>query len=182
MSEREIALERVSEKARLRKAWRDITRMFIGTSTIIFMTFIVIWGMQNLPSLRIPLLYKWNVLIVGLSSLLLWLAQKKIKKDEVMDAYQLTGWVIVLGAVFLTIQLIGWQELFDSNQYIRNILYPISFVHIMHVAVGLWLLIYVFLKLRNYKIHSRSMVLANNVSRFWHFLGLVWFILMVSFS
>lgn len=179
MSEREVALDRVSEKARLRKAWRDMTRMFIGTSSIMFTTFIVIWSIQNLPSLHMPLLYKWNAVVVIFSSLLLWRAQKKIKKDEVMDAYQLTGWTLVFGAVFLTIQLIGWQELVTTNKSFRNVLLPFSFIHIIHVVVGLIFLTSVFLKLRRFQIHSRSMVLATNVSRFWHFLGLVWVMVIV---
>ena len=174
MSEREMAYQRVLEKEKLGKAWRDMTRLFIGTSTIIFLTLLAIWGIQHLPPIEVPTGYKWNVLVVILSSLFGVLAQRSISNDDLSMAFKYTGWTIIFGVVFLTVQLIGWQELSENNHSFRNILLPFAFVHILHVMIGLGLLTNVFLKLKAYQVHSKEMVFAKNAFRFWHFLGVVW--------
>ena len=181
MSEREIVYQRIVEKEKLRKAWRDMTRMFIATSSLIFLTLLAVWGIQRLPDIEIPTLYKRNVLIVIVSSLFALLSQRSLSSDDLSGAFKYVGSALIFGIIFLTIQLIGWQELNESNQSFRNILFPFTFIHIFHLGIGLLLLAKVFLRLKAYKIHSKEMVLAKNAFRFWHFLGGVWVLIIMIF-
>ena len=179
MSEREIAYQRVLEKEKLSKAWRDMTRLFISASSLIFLTLLSVWAIQHLPTIEVPTVYKWNVLVVALSSLFGVLAQRSISNDDLSMAFKYTGWTMIFGIVFLMVQLIGWQELYENNHSFRNILLPFALVHILHVTIGLGLLGRVFLKLTAHQVHSKEMMLAKNAFRFWHFLGVVWLLVIL---
>src|SRR5690606_30996697 len=89
-------------------------------------------------------------------------------------AFRYTGLGLFFGLLFSVLQVVGWHELLDTNMSFRNILFPFSLVHFIHVSVGLILLISVFKQIREYRIHSRSRHYAYNVFMFWHFLGMVW--------
>ena len=176
MSEKEIVQERLLEKQKMVYASRHMTRLFIITSSLIFMTLLVVWILQNLPELIIPTVYEVATLFILVSSGFIVLGQLKIREDEIEKAFRFTGLGLVFGLLFSTLQVIGWQEMLDSNLTFRNILFPFSLIHFIHVAVGLALLISVFRKIREYRVHSRSKQYAYNVFLFWHFLGMVWLV------
>lgn len=158
----------------MRNAGRYMTKLFIVTSSLIFITFIIVWLFQNLPEIIIPEVYQVATLFILVSSGLLFISQLKIREDDIERAFRYTGLGLFFGLLFSILQAIGWNELLDSNLSFRNILFPFSLVHFIHVSVGLFLLITVFRKIRNYRVHSRSKHYAYNVFYFWHFLGVVW--------
>lgn len=174
MSEREIIKARLEEKKRMLNASRHMTRLFIITSAMIFGTFVIVWLLQNLPVLHIPTVYEVASLFILVSSALIIMGQMKIREDEIELAFRYTGLGLFFGLLFSVLQVIGWHELLDTNLSFRNILFPFSLVHFIHVSVGLFLLVTVFTKIREYRIHSKSRQYAYNVFMFWHFLGLVW--------
>ncbi len=174
MSERELIQERIKEKQRMQNAARHMTKLFIATSSLIFVTFIVVWLFQKLPQIIIPEVYEVATLFILVSSALLVMSQLKIKEDEIEKAFRFTALGLIFGLLFTVLQVIGWNELLDSNMVYRNILFPFSLVHFGHVAIGLLLLITVFRKIREYRVHSKSRHYAFNVFMFWHFLGVVW--------
>lgn len=174
MSEKEIIKARLEEKQKLLNASRHMTRLFIITSSLIFVTFIIVWLLQSLPALSIPTIYQVGTWFILVSSGLIAIGQFKIKEDEIEEAFRFTGLGLFFGLLFSVLQVIGWNELIDSNLSFRNILFPFSFIHFIHVMVGLLLLATVFRKIREYRIHSKSRQFAYNVFLFWHFLGVVW--------
>ena len=174
MSEKEIVLERLQEKQKMIHASKHMTRLFIVTSSLIFLTLIVVWVFQNLPSISIPTIYEVNTWFILVSSALLVIGQLKIREDEIEKAFRFTGLGLFFGLIFSVLQVVGWQELLNANMTYRNILFPFSLIHFIHVTVGLILLISVFRKIREYRVHSRSRQYAYNVFFFWHFLGAVW--------
>lgn len=174
MSDKEIVHARVEEKKKMLNAGRHMTRLFIITSAMIFVTFILVWFLQNLPSLHIPTIYEVATWFILVSSALIVVSQFKIRQDEIEKAFIYTGWGLFFGLLFSVLQVVGWYELLDSNLSFRNILFPFSLVHFVHVSVGLLLLITVFRKIREYRVHSKSRQYAYNVFFFWHFLGVVW--------
>ncbi|GAB4242933.1 MAG: cytochrome c oxidase subunit 3 [Ekhidna sp.] len=174
MSEKEIILERIQKKQKMLNAGRQMTHLFILTSALIFFTFIVVWLFQNLSEVNIPTIYKSATWFILVSSALIILAQLRIREDEIEQAFRYTGLGLFFGLLFSVLQAIGWNELMETNLSFRNILFPFSLVHFLHVSVGLFLLITVFRKIREYRVHSRSRQYAFNVFLFWHFLGIVW--------
>ncbi|MEM7297489.1 MAG: hypothetical protein AAF391_04400 [Bacteroidota bacterium] len=174
MSEKEIILERVKEKKKMLNASKHMTRLFILTSTMIFLTLVIVWVLENLPEIMMPDIYITATWFILLSSALIVMGQFKIKEDEIEKAFRYTGLGLFFGLLFSVLQVIGWHELLDTNMSFRNILFPFSLVHFVHVSVGLFLLVTVFRKIREYRVHSRSRQYAYNVFMFWHFLGVVW--------
>ena len=174
MSEREIIQERLQEKQRMINAGRHMTKLFIVTSSLIFVTLLIVWVLQNLPPLSIPTIYEVATWFILVSSALIVMSQIKIKEDEIEKAFRFTAFGLFFGLIFCILQVIGWNELIDSNLKFRNILFPFALIHFIHVSVGLVLLISVFRKIREYRVHSKSKQYAYNVFLFWHFLGGVW--------
>ncbi|WP_436515929.1 hypothetical protein [Ekhidna sp. To15] len=174
MSEKEIILERIEEKKKMINAGKHMTKLFIVTSSLIFGTLVVVWIFQNFPSISIPTIYEVATWFMLVSSALIVIGQLKIREDEIEKAFRFTGLGLFFGLLFSVLQVIGWQELLNSNLTFRNILFPFSLIHFIHVSVGLILLISVFRKIREYRVHSRSRQYAYNVFMFWHFLGAVW--------
>ncbi len=158
----------------MRNAGRHMTKLFIATSSLIFVTFIVVWLFQKLPQIIIPEVYQVATLFILVSSGLLIMSQLKIREDEIEKAFKYTALGLFFGLLFSVLQVVGWNELIGSNLSFRNILFPFSLVHFVHVSVGLILLMSVFRKIREYRVHSRSKHYAYNVFLFWHFLGVVW--------
>ncbi|MEO9870774.1 hypothetical protein [Ekhidna sp.] len=174
MSEREIVQERLMEKQRMVTASKHMTHLFIITSSLIFFTLLIVWFFQKLPSLNIPTIYQVATWFILVSSALLVMSQIKIKEDEIEKAFRFAGLGLFFGLLFSALQVIGWNELIDSNLTFRNILFPFSLIHFIHVSIGLILLASVFRKIREYRVHSKSRQYAYNVFLFWHFLGMVW--------
>ncbi|MEO1254737.1 MAG: hypothetical protein AAFY41_07625 [Bacteroidota bacterium] len=176
MSEREIVQERLQEKQRMANAGKTMTKLFIITSGLIFVTLLIVWILQSLPSLIIPTIYEVATWFILVSSALIVMSQIKIREDDIEKAFRFTALGLFFGLLFSALQVIGWQELLNSNLSFRNILFPFALIHFIHVMVGLVLLISVFRKIREYRVHSKSRQYAYNVFLFWHFLGAIWLI------
>lgn len=174
MSEKEIVQYRIEEKQRMQNAGRLMTKLFIATSSLIFVTLLIVWISQKLPQIIVPTIYEVATWFILVSSALIFMGQIKIREDEIEKAFRFTGLGLFFGLLFSVMQVVGWNELLDKNMAFQNILFPFSLVHFIHVSVGLFLLVTVFNKIREYRVHSRSKQYAFNVFMFWHFLGLVW--------
>ena len=181
MSEKDTLKEKIREKQRKQDASRLMTTLFIVTSSLIFLTLIVVWLSQSLPDLHIPAIYKSATWFILLSSVLIVMSQRKIREDDIEKAFRFTAFALILGLLFMVMQFIGWNDLLDSNMTYRNILFPFSLIHFAHVLIGIIFLLSVFVKIRDYQVHSRSKNYAFNVFVFWHFLGVVWLVFISIF-
>ncbi len=174
MTAKELIQSRVNEKAKKQRAQRQIMKLFIVSSFIIFGTLLMVWLIQLGQRTVIPNIYVQGAFIILLSSGALLLVNKAIRKNQLQHAVYFIIASILLGLAFGITQIIGWNSLIDANQVYRSILIPFSVVHFLHIAVGLILLFVIFIRLRNYQVHSKAMNFSSNVFYFWHFLGLVW--------
>lgn len=137
MSEKEILQERLKEKQRMQNAASLMTKLFIATSSLIFITFVMVWLFQKLPEIHIPTIYKVATWFILVSSALIVMSQFKIKEDDIEKAFRFTAFGLVFGLLFLVLQFIGWSDLLDANMTYRNILFPFSLVHFVHVLIVL---------------------------------------------
>ena len=99
------------------------------------------------------------------------------------------GWLaltILLGATFVTIQGFEWAHLFHEGLWFnKGGIYGSSFFvitgfHGMHVAIGVLLIVWCFLRqsLSRCFTPQRHIALAN-VALYWHFVDVVWLFLFV---
>lgn len=119
-----------------------------------------------------------STIIIFFSSLSYLNFQKKINDKKNL------AFTIALGIAFLIAQSFLWKELKMQGIYISSgifasIMYAFTWIHAAHIVAGLMFLnwLYFFgLKEHNKKTKLR----IQSIGRFWHFLGLVWFIMFLT--
>lgn len=134
-------------------------------------------GMQELP-LIVPTL---STALIVLSSLTLWSFQVSYRK-QVIHSLNLAV-TILLGLGFIACQFVLWSTLKQSGllagtNIFTSIIYAFTWIHVAHMVaaiLGLFLLIPVVIK----KNVARPN-LIENVSKFWHFLGIVWLVIYLT--
>lgn len=127
------------------------------------------------PSLVLPIL---STLCIFLSSLSYVWFEKDISKKTGLIA------TIVLGLGFMLLQSLLWNQLssqgvFVSSGIFPSIIYAFTWIHAAHIVAGLGLLFWL-LNFALKVINAKARVRASSVGKFWHFLGIVWFIMFVT--
>lgn len=131
-------------------------------------------GMQK-PSLLLPFV---STILIGLSSYTYRWFEKNISNKR---GLLLT---LLLGLGFLISQSMLWRSLksqgiFVSSGIFPSIIYAFTWIHAAHIFVALALLVWLyFFELK--KIQASTPIKVWNVGKFWHFLGIVWFIMFVT--
>ena len=171
MHVKKIVESRLTEKQRKHEAMRMSIILFLGASTVIFLVFLLIASIQGLPEVTWPNYLKVSTISILLSSVFLVLVNNDLKNDHFERAQGLMILVILNGALFGISQVSTLGSLMYGDVP-RNILIPILSVHFLHIIIGLTLLVVQLIKMRRFQIHSRRISFANNVSLFWHFLGI----------
>ncbi len=174
MSEIELIHNRLRERSKKIQAQRQIVKLFIVSSCLIFLTLLLVWFIKVRPQAVIPGIYSLSTLVILLSSLSLLFAHRAIDANRIQRAVYFTVMCIGMGMIFGITQYSGWNTLMESTELTQSILLPFSIIHFAHILVGLAFLLIVFIRLRDYQIHSKAMDFSSNVFYFWHFLGLVW--------
>ncbi|MFA6237439.1 MAG: hypothetical protein WC635_08950 [Bacteriovorax sp.] len=127
------------------------------------------------PSLVIPSL---STLCIFLSSLSYMWFEKNIsnKKGLILT--------LILGILFMLLQSLLWNQLstqgiFVSSGIFPSIIYAFTWIHAAHIFAGLGLLIWL-LSFALQNINNRARLRVSSVGKFWHFLGIVWFIMFLT--
>lgn len=137
-----------------------------------------VWPPEGMtrPSLVLPLT---STFIIALSSFVYIRFENEFKND-------IRGlvWTIVLGFSFLLTQTLFWNQLklqgiFASSGIFASIIYSFTWIHAAHIVMGLIGLCYGLYKVKKSPADSNE-ILLNSVGKFWHFLGIVWFILFLT--
>jgi cytochrome c oxidase subunit 3 len=127
------------------------------------------------PSLLLPSL---STIFIFLSSLSYMWFEKNIanKKGLILTT--------LLGLGFMLIQSLLWghlksQGIFASSGIYPSIIYAFTWIHAAHIVAGLGLLVWLlFFALK--EVNMKARLRASSVGKFWHFLGIVWFIMFVT--
>jgi cytochrome c oxidase subunit 3 len=132
------------------------------------------WIIFNLPTY-----FLWSTLIVLLSSLTLFLGQRFVRQNEIGKTKLMIFSTIGLGILFLVTQFFAYRELVLGELYLLtnvavSFVYVISFMHAIHILLGIILLIITLVRAYQYRLHSQSMVSIKVTSIFWHFLSFLW--------
>lgn len=90
---------------------------------------------------------------------------------------------ILLGLVFMGIQSLFWMQLkasgvLTSSGIFSSIMYGFTWIHAAHVVLGLGALTWLRFVLRPKTQNLWQKAL--NVEKFWHFLGIIWFIMFIT--
>lgn len=165
--------------------------IFLGSWLMLFAGLLFVYGLVRsrapvwppLDQPRLPLLLPAiNTLAIAASSAALLAAQRGLRAGAQRAAGRWLLLAVLLGSVFLSLQLVVWiglwrAGLLPSGGPYPSVFYALTLLHALHVAVGLLAL----------ALHG-GRALAGRASRlgtdlwasYWHAVGAVWLVLYLA--
>ena len=127
--------------------------------------------------------------LIILSSITIHLAKKSILDGNKSLGVALMGLTLALGIAFVIAQFYGFNELKDQGYYFTGgsstitttFIFLIAVLHIAHVAIGLFVLIRVFIGAIKEKYTPDSYLGLYLGVAFWHFVDVLWLLLFMLF-
>lgn len=160
----------------------SIVMMFAGLTS----AYIVKRDQPNWVSFQLPQLFWYSTAVILLSSVTIQLALKSFKDREMARYRGLVVATLVLGAVFVAMQWMAFNQIWDSGTTLKGsgaaqFLYIIFGLHALHVLGGVVVLGFMFMRAFNRKYRSYSPVPVEIAATYWHFVDLLWIYLFVFF-
>jgi cytochrome c oxidase subunit III len=158
----------------------SILMMFAGLTS----AYIVKRNQANWQSFDLPVAFWFSTVAVVLSSGTMWLALKSFKERQMSKYRMLMVVTMILGAIFIALQIIGFQQLWDKGITLKanvsySFLYVIVGLHALHVIGGVIALIVMSLLAFSSKKRNYSTVPVELMSTYWHFVDILWIYLLL---
>lgn len=160
----------------------SIVMMFAGLTS----AFIVKSNQAGWRSVTIPQLFWISTAVIIISSITVQLALRSFKQREMNQYRLLTGLTLLLGAAFVVLQWLGFQQLWEQKITLRGsgagqFLYVIFGLHAVHVVGGVLALMVMFIKAFVGKTKLYSSVPVEVMATYWHFVDILWLYLLIFF-
>lgn len=181
-----------------REPFKFMLQMSIFGSGLMFLGLLTTYlGLQRpdagFGKIQLPTVFWVSTLLILISSLTLHLANLNFKEDKFLSYRIYMGFTLLLGLVFVGMQLWGWQQLFALNadaalRTSRGFIYILSGLHILHIVIGLFFLIKIFLEAIKrasyiesfvYSVNPPNQLKINLIIFYWHFVDLLWVVLFL---
>jgi cytochrome c oxidase subunit 3 len=158
----------------------SLLMMFAGLTS----AYIVKRHQANWQSFDLPQFFWFSTVVILLSSATIFLAEKAFKQREMKRYRSLVLATLVLGALFIVFQLLGFQQLWAKQVTLTgnvsySFMYVIVCLHAAHVIGGLIALIVLFAKAFSTKTRIYNSVPVELVSTYWHFVDVLWIYLLI---
>ncbi|WP_162929485.1 cytochrome c oxidase subunit 3 [Halobacteriovorax sp. BALOs_7] len=154
--------------------------MLLGYSVYRFT--VDVWPPMGMP--RIPLTIPMvSTFIIALSSATLVLFESSFEKKNLKAMRAYFGLTFLLGLGFMFVQLQLWNSmaamgLHASGGVFPSLFYALTWTHAAHIVAGLFALLFLLpVAAKGYSVEKITWV--QNVSKFWHFLGVVWLVMFI---
>lgn len=137
---------------------------------------------------ELPVFFTWSAITAVISSVVIYLAWRSAKRDELGTNRAMIALSLLLGLVFVTFQYLGWRELVSQGLTFVNAkpedisasyVWVITVIHALHVLGGIFLLAFALVRAFQYRIHKKEMTLMSVTHTYWHFVGLLWIYLFL---
>jgi cytochrome c oxidase subunit 3 len=158
----------------------SIVMMFAGLTS----AYIVKRSQANWVTFDLPVAFWFSTVAMVLSSLTVYLAGKAFKERAMAKYRKLMAATLLLGALFLVLQVIGFSNLWKAGITLQanvsySFLYVIVGLHAAHVVGGVVALTLMSIKAFSSKSRTYSFVPVDLISTYWHFVDLLWLYLLV---
>jgi cytochrome c oxidase subunit 3 len=138
------------------------------------------WVLEAHPKLALALP---NTVILLLSSVAIWFAERATRRANRPVALVGTGLALVLGIIFVTVQLFEWKGKgygIGKSSY-SSLYYITTGFHMAHVVIGIAVLAMLFIwTALDYFSPTRRIVFTNG-SYYWHFVDAVWVLVFATY-
>lgn len=160
----------------------SIIMMFAGLTS----AYIVKRSQPAWTSVTMPVSFWYSTLVILVSSLTVQMALKSFKEREMIRYRRLITVTAVLGLVFIALQLVGFNSLWNSGIKMAGsgsgqFLYIIFGLHALHVLGGAIALLVMFFKAFSARSRNYNAVPVEVASTYWHFVDILWVYLFVFF-
>ncbi|MGY0406926.1 MAG: cytochrome c oxidase subunit 3 [Polaribacter sp.] len=137
----------------------------------------------------LPNAFYISTILIVLSSITLFLAQKFLKEDKRQLSLLFTVATLVLGIGFVWQQYVGFNELKSVGLYFTgpestvstSFIIGITFMHVLHLLAGIIVLFVVIYNHFKYKYKPNNMLGFELGAIFWHFVDILWIYLFFFF-
>lgn len=145
-------------------------------------------GAAEWKPFSLPLQVWISTVLIVASSIAYTVAQKFLKAEKQAKAKNWLLATTVLGAIFISSQILAWFELVRREVYVSSnpyagFFYVLTAVHALHVVGGICALGFIVLRTwrkteSNEELESRKSA-ATVVGWYWHFMGALWIVLFL---
>lgn len=166
--------------------------LWVGMGSIIMMfagltsAYIVKSNQPKWITFQMPIIFWYSTGILLLSSLAMQLALREFKQRKMINYRKLITVTSILGALFITVQCIGFRQIWNSGITLSGsgaapFMYVIFGLHGLHVLGGVIALLVIMIKAYNSHRRNYNPVPVEVVSNYWHFVDLLWIYLFIFF-
>jgi len=164
----------------------SMVMMFAGlTSAYVVSTSRKDW----LQDFSMPNAFIWSTVVIALSSLTFWMSRKTIMKDDYKATTMYLLITLVLGIAFIHFQFEGFRQIIEMGYFFTgpqsnvttSFLYVVVILHLAHLFGGLIALLVVIYNHFKQKYNASQTLGIELAELFWHFLGVLWFLLFLFF-
>lgn len=166
--------------------------LWVGLGSIIMMfagltsAYIVKGAQPDWTTVEIPPVFYFSTLAILVSSITIQMSLKAFKERRMMNYRRLISVTALLGVTFITLQVVGFSQLWNSGVDLAGsgagqFLYIIFGLHVLHVLGGVVALLIIFIKAYTSRVKNYNPVTIEIASTYWHFVDLLWIYLFVFF-
>ncbi|MBL7730577.1 MAG: heme-copper oxidase subunit III [Chitinophagaceae bacterium] len=160
----------------------SIVMMFAGLTS----AFIVKSNQANWKPVTLPKVFWVSTAVILLSSLAIQMAIRSFKQRNMSQYRMLITATLVLGVVFVALQWMGFNELWEQRVTFKGagagqFLYVIFGLHALHVIGGVVALAVMLLRAFTGNTKTYTSTPVEVAATYWHFVDLLWIYLLVFF-
>lgn len=176
--------------------------LWIGMASMVMLfaaltsAYIVRHEAGNWTEFNIPAPFFISAVIIVISSATMHWAVSAYKKDNLANYRLALSLTTTLAMAFCIAQYIGWQQLQKIGIYLEgnpsgSFVYVISFIHVLHVLIGVLLLagtllraVTIFKKRATWvkwHLDENKSIRIELLASYWHFVDILWLYLLAFF-
>ena len=158
----------------------SLIMMFAGLTS----AFIVKRNQAGFVSFEWPVLFWYSTIVMIASSATMYMSLQAFRLREMAKYRTLVSVTLVLGALFILLQFLGFRQLWNHGQTFNkevsfSFLYTIVGIHAVHVLAGVIALIFTFANAFSKKVRSYNIVPVELMNTYWHFVDILWIYLVI---
>lgn len=145
-------------------------------------------GAAEWKPFSLPIQIWVSTVLILASSVFYQISKTKLKNNNQKSAQKWLLATTVLGAAFISSQVLVWLELVQRSNYVRHsqyvgFFYILMAVHAIHVLGGIGAIGYIVLRTWNESVSDSEMerrkAISNVVGWYWHFMDALWIVLLL---
>lgn len=163
-----------------------IVMMFAGLTS----AYVVKKNQSNWLEFDLPQIFWYSTAVILLSSVTIHLAAKAFKAREMGRYRTLVTVTVVLGLVFLAMQVQGFLDLESRNIALTgaksnsaaSFLFVITGLHMVHILGGVIALLIIFIRAYSIKVKNYNSLPIDLAVTYWHFVDVLWIYLFIFYN